>query len=150
VTSKELSVERTLRTSPENLLAMVNHLQHAAQNLHESQPAEYRLDLQWDPSSRVVNMSYLPLQFEYWGLLCRVHSIFLYPWVNDVLERVCSGRWARDRIADAADLDRQKSWIEKLRVQCQKSSEILADASRKLILTTKAIPVEAGCSKTYV
>lgn len=141
-------MERVLRTSPESLLATINNLHHAAESLHESQPPEYRLDLGWDPSSQIVNLVYLPLQFDYWGLLCRIHSVFLYPWVNDLIERAYSGRWSGDRIANSTGQGRRETWIEKLREQAKTSSEILAAASRKLILTTKAIPIEAGCSKT--
>lgn len=146
--SKELSISRVLRTSPEVLIATVNNLHQAAVSLHESQPPEYRLDMKWDPASRVGGLSYLPLQFNFWGLLCHIHSIFLYPWANDLIERTYAGH-IKTSDANTAGTHQQQAWQTKLREQMKVSSEILAAASRKIILTTRAIPVMAGSPKTY-
>ena len=146
--SKILSMTRIFRESSDAVINTVNELHAKAQNLLESTPAE-------NVSPPVLEVSchneqpfdVLHAQISYWGLLCHIHSVFLYPWVNDVIESMSVGS-AENGMRTTRDTERDRR--RRLRDQATASSVILVQASRNIILAAEHIHLDAASCKSFV
>lgn len=118
--AKRCSTVAAYRQTPEQIIRTVCELDQQLREWCGTIPLSMRPGAVFDPSTLPTNFQLVHviyLHYSYFGSLISIHSIFTYPW--------------------SVMLDRDKS--PQLREQLNLSTEIVADASRSIILMTKYI-----------
>ncbi|KAH8807431.1 hypothetical protein F5884DRAFT_899829 [Xylogone sp. PMI_703] len=148
---KKLSIPRIFHRSTDAIIRAVNELHAEAQDLLESTPTEYIPT----PVSRGTQHAEKPIdvlytQMNYWGLLCHIHSVFLYPWINDTIVSmsVGVGTDTGGSIENTqSERNAKEEMKQRLKDQVMASSLALAETSRNIILATEYIHLDATSCK---
>lgn len=127
--AKLLTTEKAQQESLEALIPTVHQLCEEVEEWRKSMPAYYtsKPPFTKDKAPPDVATSAAPfLHSGYWSLLLSIHKVFCYPWTRGTQEAVSSSSVA---------------------IQRQKSTEIVAEASRQIIKGTQSVRATASSSE---
>ena len=122
----------SFQQTPTVLMEAINDLSQQLQQWRESLPPSLQPDIPINPSdvhsTRELNVV-IYLHFVYYGSLTAIHTIFFYPWIS----AICG-------------IDPQNSTLND---QILMSTNIVADAARHIIRTTRSMHVNAASPQWY-
>ncbi|KAJ3547726.1 hypothetical protein NM208_g1363 [Fusarium decemcellulare] len=123
---KQLNTSKAIKDSPETTLAIVQELDGRLRKWRESLHDAYRTSPYFrteelPPGVQVFHVLYF--HFSYYVLLIAIHGVFCYPWNRP---------------------DLQNSKKPGIHAQIQRSTEVVADASRQIILAVQRVEIHAS------
>jgi hypothetical protein len=125
--TERLSSVQTFRQGPEEIIKTVCELDEHLHDMKDSMQHILSLDAPLDPSNLphgITLQQALYMQHAYYGTRFDIHTVLTYPWFYSILS---------------------STQHPAFRSQMEKSSEIVANASRAAILATKYIHIDANC-----